>query len=145
MAVLEEEAILPKESEKPAISRIGGVLEEGKCAKLVSADGKEEIILPQTVFQVLRQIVYHMIHGRAIFIVPASKEVTTQEAADFLNVSRPFLVKLLEEGEIPFIKVGTHRRIRFSDLMEYKKKRDAKRERALEEIAQLSQELGIYD
>jgi excisionase family DNA binding protein len=144
MAVLEEEAILPKENEKSAINKIGDVPEVGKCAKLVRADGKEEIILPQTVCQVLRQIVYHMMHGRAIFIMPASKEVTTQEA-DFLNVSRPYLVKLLEEGKIPFIKVGTHRRIRFSDLMDYKKKHDAKRERALEEIAQLSQELGIYD
>jgi excisionase family DNA binding protein len=71
--------------------------------------------------------------------------VTAQEAADILNVSRPFLIKLLEEEKIPFIKVGTHRRIRFSDLMDYKQRRDEKRERALEEIAQLSQELGIYD
>lgn len=145
MATLEEKAILPQESEKPAINRIGDVLEESQCAKLVSADGKEEIILPHTVFQVLRQIVYHMMRGRAIFIVPANKEVTTQEAADLLNVSRPFLIKLLEEGKIPFIKVGTHRRIRFSDLMDYKQRRDEKRERALEEIAQVSQELGIYD
>jgi excisionase family DNA binding protein len=145
MAVLEEEAILPKESEKPDIVKIGGVLEVGECAKLVSADGKEEIILPQTVFQVLRQIVYHMMQGRAIFIMPANKEVTTQAAADFLNVSRPFLIKLLEDGKIPFIKIGTHRRIRFSDLVDYKKKRDARREQALEKIAQVSQELGIYD
>ncbi len=82
---------------------------------------------------------------RAIFIVPGNKELTTQEAADILNVSRPYLVKLLERGEIPFIKLGTHRRIRFSDLMRYKKRRDAERERALGEIARMSQELGMYD
>jgi excisionase family DNA binding protein len=145
MAVLEERAILPEESEKLTISKIGGVLKESKYAKLVSADGKEEIILPQTVFQVLRQIVHLMMQGRAIFIVPADKEVSTQEAADVLNVSRPFLIKLLEEGKIPFINVGSHRRIRFSDLMDFKKKRDAKREQALEKIAQLSQELGLYE
>lgn len=145
MAVLEDRAILPEESEKPTISKIGGVLKESKYAKLVSADGKEEIILPQTVFQVLRQIVYLMMQGRAIFIVPADKEVSTQEAADVLNVSRPFLIKLLEEGKIPFINVGSHRRIRFSDLMDFKKRRDAKREEALEKIAQLSQELGLYE
>lgn len=145
MAVLEEKAILPEESEKSTISKIGGVLKESKYAKLVSADGKEEIILPQTVFQVLRQIVHLMMQGRAIFIVPADKEVSTQEAADVLNVSRPFLIKLLEEGKIPFINVGSHRRIRFNDLMDFKKRRDAKREEALEKIARLSQELGLYE
>ena len=105
----------------------------------------EEIELPGSVFQVLQQIVHHMKHGRAIFIVPDNEELTTQEAADILNVSRPFLVKLLEENKIPFVKVGSHRRIRGSDLMIYKKRRDAERLRALNEIAQMSQDLGMYD
>lgn len=83
--------------------------------KLVGPQG-EEIILPQSVFRVLQRIVFHMMLGRAITIVPINKELSTQEAADMLNVSRPYLIKLLEEGHIPFNKVGTHRRIRFSDL-----------------------------
>jgi excisionase family DNA binding protein len=86
-----------------------------------------------------------MQHGRAISIVPLAKELTTQEAADLLKVSRPFLVKLLEQGNIPFIKVGTHRRVLFDDLMEYKKQRDTKRRQGLAELTQLSQELGLYD
>ena len=86
-----------------------------------------------------------MMHGRAISIVPVNKELSTQDAADILNVSRPFLVSLLEAGAIPFIKVGTHRRIRFIDLMEYKKRRDEETERGLEKIVRISEELGLYD
>jgi len=145
MTVLEDEPIMASESERPTLYKIKGVLDNGNnVPKLVDPDG-EIIELPKSVYQVLQQIVDHMMHGRAIFIVPENKELTTQEAADILNVSRPYLVKLLERGEIPFLKLGTHRRIRFSDLMRYKKRRDAERERALGEIARMSQELGMYD
>ena len=145
MAVLEDEPIMASESEEPALYKIKGVLDnDNNVPKLVGPDG-EIIELPKSVYQVLQQIVDHMMHGRAIFIVPGNKELTTQEAADILNVSRPYLVKLLEQGEIPFVKTGTHRRIRFSDLMRYKKHRDAERHRKLTELTQMSQELGLYD
>ena len=72
-------------------------------------------------------------------------ELTTQQAADMLNVSRPFLVKLLEEGKMPFTKTGTHRRVLFTDLMEYKQRRNAKRRETLAVITQLGQEMGDYD
>jgi excisionase family DNA binding protein len=81
----------------------------------------------------------------SISIVPINKELSTQEAADILNVSRPFLVKLLESGVIPFVKVGTHRRIRFIDLMEYKKHRDEETQKGLIEIMRISEEEGLYD
>ena len=145
MSVLEHEPITAHESERPALNQIEDVLNNGhRIPKLVGPYG-EEIELPQSVFQVLRHIIYHMMRGRAIFIVPENKELTTQEAADLLNVSRPYLIKLLEQEKIPFVYVGTHRRIRFSDLMQYKARRDAEREHALNEIAQMSQELGLYD
>jgi excisionase family DNA binding protein len=112
--------------------------------KLVGPDG-EEIELPLSVFQILQRVIDHMMHGRAISIVPVDKELSTQEAADILNVSRPFLVNLLEAGAIHFTKVGTHRRIRFIDLMEYKKHRDEETERGLERIVRISEELGLYD
>ena len=70
---------------------------------------------------------------------------TTQEAADLLNVSRPHLIKLLEEGAINFERVGTHRRIRFEDLMEYKHKRDNERRKALKKLTQMAQEAGLYE
>ncbi len=145
MAVLEHEPITAQESERPALNKIQGVLQNSNSVpKLIGPSG-EAIELPKSVFYVLRQVVYHMMRGRAIFIVPEHKELTTQEAADILNVSRPYLIKLLEEGKIPFITVGTHRRIRFSDLMRYKEQRDKEREQALDEIAQISQESGMYD
>jgi len=74
---------------------------------------------------------------------PQKREITTQEAADFLNVSRPYLVKLLEQGEIPYIKVGTHQ-IRFEDLKNYKELRDAERGHFLDQLTQESQDMGFY-
>jgi len=145
MAVLELEPITANESERPALNKIQGVLDNGKgIPKLVSPNG-EYIELPRSVFQVLRRIIFHMMHGKAIFIVPEDKQLTTQEAADILGVSRPYLIKLLEEHKIPCFKVGMHRRILFGDLMRYKKERDREREKALEKIAEISQELDLDD
>jgi len=145
MTVLGQEPIAATDSERPALSRIEDVLGNvNRVPKLVGPDG-EEIELPKSVFQVLRQLVYHLAHDRVVTVVPVNKELTTQEAADILNVSRPYLIKLLEQGDIPFTKTGTHRRIRFSDLMEYKKHRDSERRKGLEELTQLSQELGLYN
>lgn len=154
MAVLDRALITANESEKPALQRMDGVLngdrrkgipkQAGSLPKLVGPYG-DEIELPLSIFQILKQIVYHMMLGRAISIVPVNKELSTQEAADILNVSRPFLVNLLEAGKIPFVRVGTHRRVRFSDLMDYKKRRDEGRQRGLAEIAHISEDEGLYD
>src|SRR5437899_2631365 len=142
MTALEREPITATDSERPALKRIEGALGNvNRVPKLMGPDG-EEIELPESVFHVLRQIVYYLAQGRAVTIVPLNKELTTQEAADILNVSRPHLIKLLERGEIPFAKTGTHRRIRFSDLIEYKKRRDSERRRGMAELTQMSQELG---
>jgi len=145
MSVIEREPITASENERPALKKIEGVLnQEKRRPRLIGPDG-EEIELPLSVFRVLRQIIYHMMRGRAISVVPINKELTTQEAADILNVSRPYFVKLLEEGTIPFSEVGTHRRVRLSDLLAYKKVRDEKRRKGLAELTALSQELGLYD
>ncbi len=74
---------------------------------------------------------------------PQKREITIQEAADFLNVSRPYLVKLLEQGKIPYIKVDTHQ-IRFEDLKNYKELRDAERDHLLDQLTQESQDMGFY-
>jgi excisionase family DNA binding protein len=110
----------------------------------VGANG-EQIHIPDSVYQVLRQVVHAMARGQAISIVPHEREMTTQEAADLLNVSRPFLIKLLEEGEIPYIKVGTHRRVRSQDLMSYKEQRDNKRAQLLDSLIQMSEDAGFYE
>jgi len=103
----------------------------------------ERIELPESLLRVLQQIVPHLLQGHALRIVPFHKELSTQEAADILNVSRPFLIGLLERGEVPFVKTGKHRRIRFEDLMAYKKKRDATRREALDKLSELGQEFGL--
>ena len=145
MSVVERELITASESERPALRKLEGALnQENRMPRLIGPDG-EEIELPLSVFQVLRQIIYHMMRGRAISVVPVNKELTTQEAADILNVSRPYFVKLLEEGKLPFTVVGTHRRVRFKALMEYKLRYEAEQDRSLDELTQLSEELGLYD
>jgi len=148
MTVAPHEPITASENEQPTLKQMKGVLSvdyvDDRVPKLVGPSG-EEIKLPESVFYVLRQVVQYMMRGKAVTIVPINKELTTQEAADILNVSRPYLVKLLEEGKISYGMVGTHRRIRFSDLMEYKRLRDADRSRSLTELAQMSEDLGLYD
>ncbi|WP_334869370.1 helix-turn-helix domain-containing protein [Nostoc sp.] len=91
------------------------------------------------------QVVHAMASGKAISIIPQQQELTTQQAAEYLNGSRPYLIKLLEQGEIPHIKVGSHRRVRFDDLMNYKQQRDLKRNQLLTELTQISQEAGFYE
>ena len=106
--------------------------------------GQEETIeLPAGAVKLLVEILEDMAAGRAVTIVPQNAELTTQQAADFLNVSRPFLIQLLEEKKIPFRMVGTHRRVRFEDVLRYKEGIDAERRKVLDQLAAEAQELGM--
>lgn len=109
----------------------------------IQLDNGQELLLPKSLKRLLTHLLTEMSHGNAVTMIPIHAEMTTQEAADYLNVSRPYLVKLLEEGDIPFHKIGSHRRVRFSDLREYKDRTVAARARALDELAAQSQELGM--
>lgn len=100
-----------------------------------------EIPFPRKVLFLLVRILEQMAAGNAVTLIPIHAEMTTQEAADLLNVSRPFLVKLLNEKKIPYHKVGTHRRVKFEDLMKYRAQVQVESEQAIDELTRLGQEL----
>ncbi len=111
--------------------------------ELKTASSTEELVLPPSALQLLVRALSEMGEGNAVTLTPVRAELTTQQAADLLNVSRPHLVRLLDEGAIPGRKVGSHRRVLLSDLLAYKREFEAKRHEALDELAGLSQDLKM--
>lgn len=114
-----------------------------KTGLRIHLDDGEELTLPTAAAKLLTHLLTEMSQGNAVTLIPLHAELTTRQAADFLNVSRPHVVKLLEQKKIPFHKVGTHRRIRFSDLEAFKQAHEAARRQALDELAVEAQEMGM--
>jgi excisionase family DNA binding protein len=137
-----EPVALP-ESEEAQIRVLNRMLQLGSPA-LVGADG-ERFELPDSVFRLLKDIARNMQMGRAIVLIPENQQLTTQRAADLLGVSRPYLIKLLEAGELTYHKTGSHRRVYLKDLVAYQKRRDLERKAALDRIAKDAFESGLYD
>lgn len=103
----------------------------------------EVLAVPAPAMQLLADILAEMAQGNAVTVTPIHEEITTQQAADLLNVSRPFFVQLLDEGEIPFRKVGTRRRVRLQDILAYKRDLYEKRLQTLNELTAYDQALGL--
>ncbi|MDP2402024.1 MAG: helix-turn-helix domain-containing protein [Coriobacteriia bacterium] len=99
--------------------------------------------VPEQVYRLTREVLSIVAEGGTAAVVEVEHDLTTQAAADILGVSRPHLIKLLDQGEIPYYKVGSHRRLAVGDVLAFKKRRDAQRQ-ALKELTELSQELGLY-
>jgi excisionase family DNA binding protein len=108
----------------------------------IKLDGAD-LVLPRQALVLLRDLLTEMAQGNAVTILPTHAELTTQEAANMLNVSRPHLVKLLEKGELPFTRAGTHRRIRLRDLTAYKHRQKEASEAAFQELADQAQDKGM--
>ncbi len=107
-------------------------------------DPAATLALPASARGLLYEILRQMAAGNTVSVHSLSAELTTQQAADYLNVSRPYLVKLLDEGKIPSHKTGTHRRVALTDIVAFKYDLLAKRHAALDELTALSQEMGLY-
>lgn len=101
--------------------------------------------IPESIFYALERIVEVMARGDSVMVVPVGKELTTQQAADLLNVSRQYLVRLLDEGVLPHTKTGKHRRLKIEEVLAYKERRSAKRRAGLRKLSELTQEFGGYN
>ncbi|MBT2988025.1 MAG: helix-turn-helix domain-containing protein [Candidatus Thiodiazotropha sp. (ex Ctena orbiculata)] len=135
----QEEAKLAAESSRLIAACVG----EGETAELRLIDGEIDIKIPISAIHMLRDILNQMAQGNAVSLVPVHAELTTQQAADILNVSRPYLVKLLESGKIAFHKVGRHRRILFQDIMDYMAQRDSESLDLVNELSKEAQDLNM--
>jgi len=137
----EAEAVVAKETSRVLASRLrdNGLLR----FRIMDGAASKTVKLPAAAARLLVRILEEMARGNAVTVIPVHAELTTQDAAEVLNISRPSLIQLLDEGKIEYRRVGTHRRVRFDALMKYKRQADAARRAALGELAAYDQELGI--
>lgn len=143
---LEKEVEAAVQSQRELASLLSTKFETQRIDIFDKEDKPHRLVLPTSALRLLVDILGELALGNAVKVVPVHAELTSQEAADLLNVSRPHLVKMLEEGAIPFTKTGRHRRVRFSDLMAFKQRRDEQSQEAMEALVQQAQELGMgYD
>ena len=126
-------------SASEAATALANARAEKGVLKIQGEDGEVFRFAP-AIADMMIDLLGHIARGDMVTLVPTSAMLTTQQAADILNVSRPYLSKLLKEGKIPFIPVGSHRRVMHTDLMVYKERRDADRKATLDELARLGQE-----
>jgi excisionase family DNA binding protein len=138
------DASLLTEKERALLPALLAMTQRDRHPSLKSADGME-IPLPEPVFEVLVKVLEDMRNGRAIVLLPEDETFTTQAAASFLGMSRQHLVTLLEAGQIPFHRVGSHRRVTFKDLRDYAEKRDTERRAGLSRLFKRLQDEGKYD
>jgi excisionase family DNA binding protein len=140
-----------KEDQKIAISSLQGFQvasqriksSRKRGVKIKIQETGEFITIPKKALSLLSTIIQNMAEGKTISIVPSNSEVSTQQAADMLNVSRPHLIKLLKANNIPFKKVGSHRRILLKDIMVYKEQQAKQRETQLDFLANQAQDLNL--
>lgn len=131
------------ESQRTLAAYLSTQLETQRIQIFDEKDEAHRVELPVSALRLLVEILAELAQGNAVKVVPIHAELTTQEAADLLNVSRPHLVKLLEDGALPFHKTGKHRRVRFADVMQYKAAREQESISAMAELAQQAQELQL--
>ena len=145
----DEESELARESARRIAMLLGGAGESQApgAAVRVQIGGDDEphevVTLPASALRLLARLLEEMAEGNGVKLLPIHAELSTQQAAELLNVSRPYLVRLLDEGAIPSRRIGTHRRVLLRDVMDYKQRQLALRLAALEELTAQAQELNM--
>ncbi|MEV5767896.1 helix-turn-helix domain-containing protein [Micromonospora sp. NPDC052213] len=144
--ILRERTLLPPEDPAELLRFASGLKRGGQPARarLIGPDGSE-IKIPDELYGVLRDVVVALSEGMAISIAPHNTLLTTQEAADLLNISRPTLVRLLTEGEIPHTMRGRHRRVLLRDVLDYQERTRQERRRTLDQMTADAEADGLYD
>jgi excisionase family DNA binding protein len=149
MTAILDDAVAPTEQDtklaQESSRRLSSLAKRDRMKIVVRAgdDQSSAIELPRAAVDLLVRILIEMAEGNAITLIPIHAELTTQQAASMLGVSRPFLIQQMEAKKIPFRKIGTHRRIRFKDVMDYKRRIDADRVKVLDQLAAEAQELKM--
>jgi excisionase family DNA binding protein len=138
-----QQTIVP-EAEAVQVEELHRLLQKGN-ATLTSSNGLHQLELPHPLYELLIRIINSIRQGKSVAYIPSTKDLTTRQAANLLGMSRQFLIGLLDKGEIAYHKVGTHRRLTLSDVLEYRERRDKRRHQAINEMARQAVELGIYD
>ncbi len=148
---LQEDIRKPSKEEQltamTAYDALAATLEQLKTTnpEIEIEETKEKIKIPLEAIKLLAKILKATSEGKPVSIVPIATEITTQAAAELLGCSRPHVVKLLEEGKIDFIKVGRHRRIKYEDIVEYRRRLKSDQEKLIADIMKQDEELGLYD
>lgn len=139
----QEEAALAKLSSR----ELAAYVETSASSQQVAISGKDgqlhQVEVPVSALRLLVDILTELGDGNTVKLIPVHAEMTTQEAADVLNMSRPTLIKILDDGEIPYHRTGNRRKVKYSDIMAYKHDVDQKRLKSLDELSELDQSLGL--
>jgi len=143
VAPSEADALLARESSRRLATRKLGRKTSIRIQVLDDGEEAETVSVPASALRLFLHLLTEMAQGNAVTLIPTHAELTTQQAADLLNVSRPYVVKLLDEGRIPSRSVGKYRRVRFDDLMAFKRKDDDARAKVLDQLTTEAQELGM--
>ena len=143
VAPTEADALLARESSRRLATHKLGRKAGIRIQLLDDGEKAETVLVPASALRLFLQLLTEMSQGNSVTLIPTHAELTSQQAADLLNVSRPYLVKLLDEGKIPCRTVGKYRRVRFDDLMAFKRKDDDARSEILDQLTAEAQELGM--
>ncbi len=143
MPLTKEDVLLAQQGLKTLQARLKQSPKTKRARLIVDVGTTAEIALPPQAVQALAEALGHLAAGKDVTVTALPQEMTTQQAAEYLRVSRPFLISLLEKNELPYRKVGTHRRVLAADVIAYKNRIDAQRLHTLEQLAAQAQELGM--